>query len=83
MEVQYPIGNGTTVIDLKVKVFLRYGLPRGCADRMEREHLTICYIMGGKGLLLYLPLKSQFHKHYLERSGFSSISQGKGEKDRL
>ena len=41
MEVQYPIGNGTTIIDLKVKVFLRYGLLRGCADRKEREYLTV------------------------------------------
>ena len=125
MEVQYPVGNGTTTIDLKVKVFLRYGLLRGCADRMETECLTIWYIMGGnvwfffsfiviswrlitlqyysgfchtltwishgftcvpipipppKGMVLYLPLKSQFHKHYLERSGLSSISQGKGKK---
>ena len=47
MEVQYPVGNGTTTIDLTVKVFLRYGLLRGCADRMETECLTIWYIMGG------------------------------------
>lgn len=38
-EVQHPTGNGATIIDLKVKVFLRYGresVLRDYADKAER-----------------------------------------------